>query len=108
MESGSATRHAAASRHDPHLEAKLAFARDIAEHISHACRDGECDEFILIAPARTLSEIKKHLASSAQSKLLSEISKDLTRTPDGDLGKHLDELAHRVEHGLVRVDGHRH
>jgi protein required for attachment to host cells len=108
MESGSAARHAAASRHDPHLEAKLAFAREVAGHINHACRDGECDEFILVAPARTLGEIKKHLESPARSKLVSEISKDLTRTPDGDLGKHLDDLAHRIEHGLVQADGHRH
>lgn len=103
MESGSTARHAAASRHDPHLKAKLAFAQDLAEHISHACRDGECDEFILVAPAHTLGEIKKHLASLAQSKLVSEILKDLTRTPDGALGRHLDELAYRIERGLVHV-----
>jgi len=108
MESGSATRHAAVSHLDPHLEAKHAFARDLAEHINHACLGGECDELILVAPARTLGEIKKRLASPAHGKLVSEISKDLTHTPDGDLGKHLDELAHRIEHGLVHVDGHRH
>jgi protein required for attachment to host cells len=104
MESSSTTRHAAARRHDPHREAKLAFARETAERINHACQAGELDGFVLVAPSRILGEIRKHLASSAHAKLISELAKDLTPVPDGDLGEHLDEIAHRIDWGLAPVD----
>lgn len=106
MESSSTTRHAATPRHDPHLEAKLAFARETAERINHACQAGELDGFVLVAPSRTLGEIRKHLASTTHIKLATELAKDLTPVPDGDLGKHLGEIAHRIEWGLPHIDEH--
>lgn len=108
IESASSTRHAASPRNDPHEEAKLVFARDVAGHIESASKEHEFDELVLAAPSRVLNEIKKHLAPRTLDQVVSELAKDLTKTPDGKLGAHLDEIAHRVERGFVSIDRHRH
>jgi protein required for attachment to host cells len=108
IESSTSARHAASPRHDPHADAKLAFARDVAGHIESAAKGREFDELVLAAPSRILNEIKKHLETRTLSQVVSELAKDLTKTPDGKLGDHLDEIALRIERGFITVDRHLH
>lgn len=100
-ESASSARHAAEAKHDPHRQAKLAFAHKTAADINEASRASEFDELVLVAPARVLGEIRSHLDTQTSKRVVGELAKDLTPVPDGDLGKHLDTLAHRIERGLA-------
>lgn len=100
-ESASSARHAAEAKHDPHRQAKLAFAHKTAHDINEAAHAREFDELVLVAPARVLGEIRGHLDTETSKRVVGELAKDLTPVPDGDLGKHLDVLAHRIERGLA-------
>ena len=100
LESGSTTRHAAEARHDPHRQAKEAFSRKTAEDINKAAKESKFDELVIVAPARVLGEIRDHLDTQTKKRVVAELSKDLTPVPDGDLAKHLDGIAHRVERGI--------
>lgn len=105
FESGSGTRHAAAPRHDPHRDAKLAFAREIAGHIEAAARQHAFDWLVLAAPSRIQGEIGNHLPPATRDRVAFKLAKDLTKVPDGDLGPHLDGIADRIESGRLVGDG---
>ena len=64
-----------------HAQAKVDFARLVAEFLDAQLAAGAIHELILVAPPRTLGEIRKH-ARPATSKLIrAEIDKDLVRHP---------------------------
>ncbi|MDX1542025.1 MAG: host attachment protein [Geminicoccaceae bacterium] len=91
FDSGGEGRHAMEPSTDPQRHAKLSFARDLAERLSQAANRNEFDRLILVAAPRTLGDLRSLLSDSVKSKVVVEIDKDLTNTPDQDLGKHLDE-----------------
>lgn len=84
-------RHAMEPSTDPQRYAKLSFARDLADRLTQAANRQEFDRLILVAAPRTLGDLRSVLPDSVKSKVAVEIDKDLTNTPDQDLGRHLDE-----------------
>jgi protein required for attachment to host cells len=65
------------------------FARHMAQKINQEAESGALPEIVIIAPPRTLGEIRKELSIKAQSKISGEIAKDLTRHPVSDIEKSL-------------------
>ncbi|PPD45037.1 MAG: host cell attachment protein [Methylocystis sp.] len=65
------------------------FARAMAERINVAAESGEMKEIVIVAPPRTLGEIRKELSVKAQSKVAGELHKDLTRHPVPEIEKML-------------------
>jgi protein required for attachment to host cells len=65
------------------------FARAMAERINAAAESGELKEIVIVAPPRTLGEIRKDLSAKAQGKVIGELDKDLTKHPLHEIEKAL-------------------
>ncbi len=65
------------------------FARAMADRINRAAESGELNAIAIVAPPRALGEIRKELSVKAQSKVVGELAKDLTRHPLKDIEKAL-------------------
>lgn len=63
------------------------FARAMADRINAAAESGEMKEIVIVAPPRTLGEIRKDLSVKAQGKVAGELHKDLTRHPVPEIEK---------------------
>ncbi len=61
----------------------------MAERINAAAESGEMKEIVIVAPPRTLGEIRKDLSSKAHGKVAGELDKDLTRHPLPEIEKAL-------------------
>lgn len=65
------------------------FARAMAERINSAAESGEMKEIVIVAPPKTLGEIRKDLTPKAHSKVAGELDKDLTKHPLAEIEKAL-------------------
>jgi protein required for attachment to host cells len=63
---------------DYHRQAELRFAAEAAERINKATLTGECQRLIVVAPPRTLGDLRGHYHKEVESHLAAEIPKDLT------------------------------
>ena len=61
------------------------FAAEVAEAINLKAADATYDRLSIVAPARVLAAIKKHLTAAASHKLGKTVAKDLTKVPDHEL-----------------------
>lgn len=77
-----------APKSDPHEQAKVHFAKMVAERLNEAVRTGKVDEIVLAAPAHVLHDIREGLDKAASAKLGRSLSKDLTNTPDIEMASH--------------------
>ncbi len=68
------------------------FARAIAERINAGAEANEFSEIVIVAPPKTLGEIRKDLSKKAQGKVAGELGKDLTRHPLADIDKALTHV----------------
>jgi protein required for attachment to host cells len=66
---------------DFHQQAEDRFAAEAAGWINRAAVANEFENLIIIAPPRTLGELRKHLHKQAEGKISAEIAKDLTGHP---------------------------
>ena len=74
---------------DWHVVEEARFARAIAERINAGAEAGEFSEIIIIAPPKTLGEIRKDLSKRAYACVAGELAKDLTRHPLAEIEKAL-------------------
>jgi len=65
------------------------FARAMADRINIAAESGELKEIVIVAPPKTLGEIRKELSQKAQGKVAGELHKDLTKHPVPEIEKAL-------------------
>lgn len=72
------TRRHAYEETDFHQLEEDRFAADAAEHLRRYALDGSFDELIVIAPPRTLGQIRKHYHKEVSARLIGEVDKDLT------------------------------
>ena len=92
-ESATTARHAIEPRSDPHELAKQAFAREVAKVLNEANAAGEFDRIVLVAPPHVAAALRRALGKPVEAKIAAELAKDLTKIPDHELGRHLDEVA---------------
>jgi len=88
-ESADVARHAMAPRVDWHRFAKEQFARRVAEALETAAGRKLYDALVLVAPPRTLGDLRQALGGHAGALVIGEIAKDLTNLSDHDLPGHL-------------------
>ena len=62
---------------DPKRQASIAFAKEIAGHISAALQSGDCSDFSLIAPPRFLGLLRNALKTVGNAVPLLTIDKDI-------------------------------
>jgi protein required for attachment to host cells len=85
-------RHAMEPPSDPHREEKRRFADELAGRLNAAALKQRYDRLILVAPPKTLGDLRQALGKEAAAKLDGELAKDLTKVADHDLPGHLGEV----------------
>lgn len=86
FESGdSATRHAMEPRHDYHKLEKHDFVRAVAGALKSAHDAQKFERLVLVAPARSIGELRSELADAVRKTVWREIEKDLVKLNDHDL-----------------------
>jgi protein required for attachment to host cells len=87
-----AARHAIQPRVDWHRFEKQQFARRVADMLDAESGKGAFDRLVLVAPPRTLGDLRAALAQTTKAKVTGEIDKDLTQITDHDLPGHLGKV----------------
>ncbi len=90
--SRSGVRHAFEPPHDYHKLEKHHFAQILADALDTACEKQEFDGFILVAPRRSLGELRGLMSKRVQRRLRLEVPKDLTNETAAGLWKRLSSL----------------
>ena len=67
------------------------FAADVAEILSGWSRSGDMEKLIVVAPPRTLAELRKHYTKEVSDSLVAEIDKDLTKHPVNEIVRILSQ-----------------
>ena len=75
---------------DWHDIAEHRFARHVAEIVERHALAGEIPHLIVVAPARTLADLRKAFSKHVSDKISAEVDKDLTQYP-----------VYRIEHLLT-------
>jgi protein required for attachment to host cells len=83
---------AAASRHaldqtDWHEIAEERFAASVAASLNAAARERQFEQLVLVAPPAALASLRKELDAHAQSRIVAEVPKDLTKHPVPEIAR---------------------
>jgi protein required for attachment to host cells len=65
------------------------FARKVAAAMEEIVRTRKVPALIVVAPPRTLADLRSAFHADVRARIIAEINKDLTRHPVGDIEKHL-------------------
>ena len=90
--SRSGVRHALEPTHDYHKLEKHRFTALLADALDAACERQEFDQLVLVAPRRSLGELRTLISKRVQRSVRQEIAKDLTAETPASLWKHLATL----------------
>lgn len=85
-------RSAIDARSDPHRELKKSFAHVLADAMAQELDAGAFDRLVIVASPVTLGDLRKVLAPKVAAKVIGELSQDLTKTPNGDVARHLKDV----------------
>lgn len=91
-EAGSAFPSSGPGRHaysetDFHQQSEDRFAQTAAQMLKERALRNEFESLIIVAPARTLGELRKHYHKEVEKRVSAEIAKDLTGHPVADIEK---------------------
>jgi protein required for attachment to host cells len=83
--SGGGVRHAIEPHHDYHKMEKHDFVAALAKTLDRAALGGEFEHLIVIAPPRTVGELRTLMSDHVEAKLVRTIQKDLTKAAVAEL-----------------------
>lgn len=72
---------------DFHQLAEDRFAADAAAMLYKRAHKGEFERLIVVAPPKTLGELRQHYHKEVQSRLIGEIDKEATNLPPDDIAR---------------------
>jgi protein required for attachment to host cells len=75
----SGLRHAIEPKHDHHKLEKHRFTAALAGVLDQALSDGAFDDLVIVAPRRSLGEMRILLPEHVKARVQAEVAKDLTR-----------------------------
>jgi protein required for attachment to host cells len=75
------------SETDFHQLQKDSFAHEAAEMLKERALANQFDKLIVVAPPKTLGELRKHYHNEVESRLAGEVAKDLTNMPVSEIEK---------------------
>ncbi|MFY9699879.1 MAG: host attachment family protein [Rhodoplanes sp.] len=84
-------RRSAVEDTDWHELEEQRFAHVIADALQRLVRERKVKELVVIAPPRTLAELRRAFHSEVKNRIVAEIDKDLTKQPIYEIEKHLAE-----------------
>ena len=70
---------------DFHQQAEDRFARDLSDKVNAMALAGEFDDLVVVAPARTMGELRPLWHKEVQSRLAGEHVKEMTDRPIADI-----------------------
>jgi protein required for attachment to host cells len=82
-------RHAIEPKHDHHKLEKHRFTAAVTDLLDRALREGAFDDLVIVAPRRSLGEMRILLPDHVKARVQQELAKDLTRHSAGELWKKL-------------------
>ena len=85
-------RHAMEASASPHRIAKADFARTLLGDLERKLAAGAFDRLVIIAPPKTLGDMRQHMSGSLKACLIGEIHKDLTQVPNDAIAPHLENV----------------
>jgi protein required for attachment to host cells/ribosome-associated translation inhibitor RaiA len=85
-------RGAVEPRHDYNKLAKHQFTREVAGTLDAACADHRYDQLVLVAPPRSLGELRELLTERVLASLAHEVPKNLTKLASDALRRKLSDL----------------
>ena len=85
--SSAGTAHHAYSEADFHQLEEDRFAAEAAEMLKERALRNEFESLIVVAPPRTLGELRKHYHKEVEKRLTGEVAKDLTGHPVVEIEK---------------------
>jgi protein required for attachment to host cells len=65
------------------------FAKTVAGAMERLMREKKAPALVIVAPPRTLADVRSALHADVAALVIAEINKDLTRHPVGEIEKHL-------------------
>jgi protein required for attachment to host cells len=65
------------------------FARKVAAAMEDVMRARHVPALVVVAPPRTLADLRSAFHADVQARVIAEINKDLTKHPIGEIEKHL-------------------
>ncbi len=74
---------------DWHELEKERFARRVASALEQLVRREKVKAIVVVAPPRTLAELRNAFHADVKNRIVAEIDKDLTKHPVGEIEKHL-------------------
>jgi protein required for attachment to host cells len=77
---------------DAHAVEEQRFAAETAQELGRAATAGAYEQFILVAPPRTLGHLRKSMNAEVEKRMLREVGKDVTGHPVGEIEKMLANL----------------
>ncbi|HEY0853008.1 MAG TPA: host attachment protein [Bradyrhizobium sp.] len=86
MDSG---RRSAVEHADWHDLNEHRFAKTVAGAMEQVMRERKVPALVIVAPPRTLADLRSALHADVAARVIAEINKDLTRHPVGEIEKHL-------------------
>ena len=72
---------------DYHQQQEDRFAADTADRLKSGALANEYDHLVIVAPPRTLGELRKHYHGEVERRIAGEIAKDLTGHPVDQIEK---------------------
>lgn len=75
-----------ADRHDLN---EHRFAKTVAGAMERLMRERKAPALVIVAPPRTLADLRSALHADVAARVIAEVNKDLTRHPVGEIEKHL-------------------
>jgi protein required for attachment to host cells len=76
---------------DFHQQEEDRFAADTAAMLKERALRNEFDALVVVAPPRTLGELRKHYHKEVEKRLIAELPKDLVNTPVPEIEKILQD-----------------
>jgi len=77
---------------DPHRQLKRNFVHRLADALADGSRDRAYDRLILVAAPSAIGDLRAALSPEVRAKVVAEVPKDLTKTPDAAVAEHLRDV----------------
>jgi protein required for attachment to host cells len=69
------------------------FARRVAAAMEQVVRSRKAPALVVVAPPKTLADLRLAFHADVQARIIAEVNKDLTKHPVGDIERHLTDAA---------------
>jgi protein required for attachment to host cells len=92
FESTGATRHPMSPPTDPRKQMKREYLEMLADQLDERLQSGAFDRLVVVAPPPALGVLRGAFSNRVSGAITGELAKDLTKTPDHDLGPHLADI----------------